>query len=172
MARIVVREIGLNDPVAIQAALLHDVVEDTEATHDDIVREFGPEVAAIVRGLTKIAGVFDLTTTSKQAENFRKMLLTLSHDIRVALVKIADRLHNMRTLDTMKPTGQLRISAETEIVYAPLAHRFGLYEIKSELNDLVLKYTDPDVYTSINNKLSATESQRKRYITKFLAANT
>lgn len=168
VARSVVKEIGLRDAVAVQAALLHDTVEDTKAEHSDIRQQFGDEVAVIVEGLTKIAGVFDLTTTTKQAENLRKMLLTLSDDIRVALVKIADRLHNMRTLGGKSQTGQLRIAAETELLYAPLAGRFGLYNVKAELEDLALRYTEPTVFASISAKLAQTKAERDKYIANFL----
>ena len=139
VARIVSKEMGL-DSVSIIGALLHDVVEDTEFTVKDIEKEFGKKVAKIIDGLTKIAEVFD-QNVSLQQENFRKMLLTLSDDIRVILIKIADRLHNMRTLSSMSKKKQLKISSETLFLYAPLAHRLGLYSIKTELEDLSLKFT-------------------------------
>ena len=137
VAQIAVSEIGLG-PTAVVCALLHDVVEDTEITLDDIKQMFGVKVASIIDGLTKISGVFD-QTSSLQAENFRKMLLTLSEDVRVILIKLADRLHNMRTLDSMAGEKQLKIASETLYLYAPLAHRLGLNAIKTELEDLGLK---------------------------------
>ncbi|MBK0402334.1 bifunctional (p)ppGpp synthetase/guanosine-3',5'-bis(diphosphate) 3'-pyrophosphohydrolase [Adhaeribacter sp. BT258] len=165
VAQIVVEEIGLGT-TGIVAALLHDVVEDTEMEISDIAREFGPKVAKIVEGLTKISGVFDYGT-SQQAENFRKMLLTLSDDVRVILIKIADRLHNMRTLDSMPRDKQLKIASETMYLYAPLAHRLGLYAIKSELEDLYLKYTDTETYKDISNKIRQTRSSRTKFIRDF-----
>ncbi len=150
VAQIAVEEIGLGT-TSIVAALLHDVVEDTELEIKDIEREFGHSVARIIEGLTKISGVFDYGT-SQQAENFRKMLLTLSDDVRVILIKLADRLHNMRTLDSMARDKQLKIASETMYLYAPLAHRLGLYAIKSELEDLYLKYTDTETYKEITNR--------------------
>ncbi len=167
VARIVCNEIGLNDVTSIVCALLHDVVEDTFAEIDDIRKEFGDTVAKIIDGLTKISGVFD-PTSSTQAENFRKMILIMSDDIRVALIKLADRLHNMRTLDYMKPESQLKIASETRFLYAPLAHRLGLYNIKSELEDLSLKYTEPDTYHFVKKKLEETASEREAYIQKFI----
>jgi len=168
VAEIVTSEIGLGAK-SIVCALLHDVVEDTHITLDDIRSMFGDKVATIVDGLTKISGVFDHTsaTSSMQAENFRKMLLTLSSDVRVILIKIADRLHNMRTLDSMARDKQLKIASETLYLYAPLAHRLGLYTIKTEMEDLALKYTEPEVYESISNKLKETHRQRQRFINKF-----
>ena len=139
VAEICVEEIGLGT-TAIVSALLHDVVEDTDVTLNEIERDFGKKVARIIDGLTKISGVFE-NGTSQQAENFRKLLLSLSDDLRVILIKIADRLHNMRTLDSMPRDKQLKISSETIYLYAPLAHRLGLYAIKSELEDLHLKFT-------------------------------
>src|SRR5688572_30713234 len=165
VAQICAEEIGLG-ATAVTCALLHDVVEDTEITIDDIVRLFGGKIAQIIDGLTKISGVFD-QTSSLQAENFRKMLLTLSDDVRVILIKLADRLHNMRTLDSMARDKQLKIASETLYLYAPLAHRLGLYAIKTELEDLSLKYTEPEVYESISNKLIETQRQRQRFINKF-----
>ena len=138
VAQICVEEIGLGT-TSIISALLHDVVEDTEMELEDIKSEFGPKVAKIIDGLTKISGVFEYGS-SQQAENFRKMLLTLSQDVRVILVKLADRLHNMRTLESMPRNKQLKIASETIYLYAPLAHRLGLYAIKSELEDLYLKF--------------------------------
>ncbi|HSZ72009.1 MAG TPA: HD domain-containing protein, partial [Cytophagaceae bacterium] len=139
VAQIAVEEIGLGT-TSLVAALLHDVVEDTSLELRDIKRDFGPKVAKIIDGLTKISGVFD-SRSSLQAENFRKMILTLSDDVRVILIKLADRLHNMRTLDSMPRDKQLKIASETIFLYAPLAHRLGLYAIKTELEDLYLKYT-------------------------------
>lgn len=165
VAQICAEEIGLG-ATAIVCALLHDVVEDTEITTEDIKRLFGSKIAAIVDGLTKISGVFD-QTSSLQAENFRKMLLTLSDDVRVILVKLADRLHNMRTLDSMARDKQLKIASETLYLYAPLAHRLGLYRIKTELEDLGLKYTEPETYKTIVEKLKNTEDVRKRFISRF-----
>jgi GTP diphosphokinase / guanosine-3',5'-bis(diphosphate) 3'-diphosphatase len=167
VARIVIREMGVLDVTAIVSALLHDVVEDTFAEVADISRSFGGQVADIVEGLTKISVPFD-TTSSKQAENYRKMLLTMSHDIRVALVKIADRLHNMRTLEHMRREKQLQIAAETHIIYAPLAHRLGFMRIRSELEDLSLKYREPDVFKQIDHKLKETKSTRDKYIQTFI----
>jgi GTP diphosphokinase / guanosine-3',5'-bis(diphosphate) 3'-diphosphatase len=165
VARIVAEEIGLGTTSVI-GALLHDTVEDTYITLDDIEHLFGENVRKIIDGLTKIEGVFD-HTTSIQAENFRKMLLTLSDDIRVILIKLADRLHNMRTLDSMKRDKQLKIASETQFMYAPLAHRLGLYSIKSELEDLALKYTAPEMYEEINFKLKKTKMVRNRFINRF-----
>ena len=167
VAQIAVEEIGLGT-TSIVAALLHDVVEDTEMEIADIEREFGPSVALIIEGLTKISGVFDYGS-SQQAENFRKMLLTLSDDVRVILIKLADRLHNMRTLDSMPRHKQLKIASETMYLYAPLAHRLGLYAIKSELEDLYLKYTDTDTYKDISNKIRQTRSARSKFIRDFTA---
>ncbi|GAB3829997.1 RelA/SpoT family protein [Pontibacter rugosus] len=165
VAQIAVEEIGLGT-TSIVAALLHDVVEDTELETADIEREFGPSVARIIEGLTKISGVFDYGT-SQQAENFRKMLLTLSDDVRVILIKLADRLHNMRTLDSMPRHKQLKIASETMYLYAPLAHRLGLYAIKSELEDLYLKYTDTETYKDISNKIRQTRLARTKFIKDF-----
>lgn len=168
VAHIAVEEIGLGVTSAI-CALLHDVVEDTEMTLDDISREFGSSYAKIIDGLTKISNVVDLkANTTVQAENFRKILLTLAEDPRVILIKLADRLHNMRTLDSMSREKQLKISSETTYIYSPLAHRLGLYEIKSELEDLALKYTQPDVYTEISKGLNETKRERTRYINEFI----
>src|SRR6187402_1235289 len=151
VAQIVAEEIGL-DAIAIVCALLHDVVEDTDYTLEDIQGLFTKKVAGIVDGLTKISGVFD-QTSNLQAENFRKMLLTLSDDVRVILIKIADRLHNMRTLGSMPHDKQLKIASETAYLYAPLAHRLGLYAIKTELEDLAMKYTEPEIYNEIYSKI-------------------
>ncbi|MBS1586182.1 MAG: bifunctional (p)ppGpp synthetase/guanosine-3',5'-bis(diphosphate) 3'-pyrophosphohydrolase [Bacteroidetes bacterium] len=168
VARIVVEEIGLGVTSAI-CALLHDVVEDTEVTLEDIEHEFGERFAKIIDGLTKISNVVDLKAdTTIQAENFRKILLTLADDPRVILIKLADRLHNMRTLGSMSREKQLKVSSETSYIYAPLAHRLGLYEIKSELEDLALKYTQPEVYTEIAKGLKETRRDRTRYINEFI----
>ncbi len=167
VAQIAVDEIGLGT-TSIVAALMHDVVEDTDTEIEDIERDFGPKVAKIIDGLTKIAGTFEYGT-SQQAENFRKMLLTLSDDVRVILIKLADRLHNMRTLGSMPRNGQLKIASETMYLYAPLAHRLGLYAIKSELEDLYLKYTDPDTYKSIAEKLKQTKVAREKFVGEFIA---
>lgn len=165
VAKIVADEIGLG-ATSIACALLHDVVEDTEYTLGDIEKMFGPKIAKIIDGLTKISNV-DHQNLSLQSENYRKLLLTLSEDIRVILIKIADRLHNMRTLDSMKASKQKKIASETTYIYAPLAHRMGLYVIKSELEDLSLKYTDPDSYYFVVKKLEETEKDRQRYIEEF-----
>ena len=167
VARIVAGEIGLGRTSVI-CALLHDVVEDTDFTLEDIEKMFGPTAARIIDGLTKIKEIFDTNPLSRQAENFKKMLLTLSDDVRVILIKIADRLHNMRTLDAMPPDKQLKIASETIFLYAPLAHRFGLYAIKTELEDLAMKYTEPEIYASIQEKLRTTFKERKRFISKFI----
>ena len=166
VAKIVIKEIGL-DATSVVCALLHDVVEDTFAEIDDIEREFGTEVANIIDGLTKISGVFD-HKSSAQAENFRKMLLTLSDDTRVILIKLADRLHNMRTLQFMKKEGQLKIASETLYLYAPLAGRLGLYNIKNELEDLALKYTDSAAYLRINAALKKVQRESRYYIQSFI----
>ncbi len=165
VARITAEEIGLGT-TAIIAALLHDTVEDTEITLEDIDHLFGPKVAKIIDGLTKISDIFD-HTASIQAENFRKMLLTLSDDVRVILIKLADRLHNMRTLESMRRDKQLKIASETQYMYAPLAHRLGLYSIKSELEDLSLKYTEPEQYEDIVVKLKKGQAVRTRFINRF-----
>ncbi|MBK7851112.1 MAG: bifunctional (p)ppGpp synthetase/guanosine-3',5'-bis(diphosphate) 3'-pyrophosphohydrolase [Bacteroidetes bacterium] len=166
VAQICAEEIGLG-PLAIVCALLHDTVEDTHMTLENIKSSFGIKAASIVDGLTKISGVFD-KGTSLQAENFRKMLLTLSDDVRVILIKLADRLHNMRTLDSMKREKQLKIASETEYLYAPLAHRLGLYSIKTELEDLAMKYTEPEIYNEITSKLAQTKRERTRFINEFV----
>lgn len=165
VAKIVADEIGLG-ATSIACALLHDVVEDTQYTIEDISNLFNPKVAKIIDGLTKISNI-DHQNLSLQSENYRKLLLTLSEDVRVILIKIADRLHNMRTLDSMKSSKQKKIAAETTYIYAPLAHRMGLYTIKSELEDLSLKYTDPESYSLIVKKLEETEKDRQRYIEEF-----
>lgn len=166
VALVCVEEIGLGT-TSIVAALLHDVVEDTDWELEDIEREFGYKVMTIIDGLTKIAGVFDYGS-SQQAENFRKMLLTLSDDVRVILIKLADRLNNMRTLVSMPRHKQLKISSETMYLYAPLAHRLGLYAIKSELEDLYLKFTDTDTYKEIVQKIQQSKSYRNKFIKKFI----
>ncbi len=152
VARIVASEIGL-DATSIAAALLHDVVEDTPYTLDDIEQMFGETIARIVDGLTKIAHLKKDKNISQQAENFRKMLLTLHDDVRVIIIKIADRYHNLLTMDSMPEHKQVKIASETLYIYAPLAHRIGLYNIKTELEDLGLKYTQPDVYNDIKEKI-------------------
>jgi GTP pyrophosphokinase len=168
VAQITVQEIGLGVTSAI-CALLHDTVEDTELTLKDIEREFGTQCAHIIDGLTKISTVLEETNTStKQAENFKKILLTLAEDPRVILIKLADRLHNMRTLDSMSREKQLKIASETVFIYSPLAHRLGLYNIKSEMEDLTLKYTEPEVYFGIAQKLKESKRERNRYVNEFI----
>ena len=166
VAKICVEEIGLGVRSTI-CALLHDTVEDTDITLQDITREFGSEIAKIVDGLTKISTVMD-SNSSQQAENFKKILLTLTDDPRVILIKLADRLHNMRTMDSMKREKQLKISSETVYVYAPLAHRMGLYNIKTEMEDLAMKYMEPDTFKFIAQKLQDTKKERTRYINDFI----
>lgn len=166
VAQICVTEIGLGT-TSIVSALLHDVVEDTEISLDEIERRFGTKVARIIDGLTKISGVFE-QGSSQQAENFRKMLLTLSDDVRVILIKLADRLHNMRTLGSMPRDKQLKIANETIYLYAPLAHRLGLYAIKSELEDFYLKYTDRDAYNHIALNINSTKDARNKFIRNFI----
>ena len=166
VAMICVEEIGLGVRSTI-CALLHDTVEDTDIALDDIKSEFGNEIAKIVDGLTKISTVMD-TNSSQQAENFKKILLTLTDDPRVILIKLADRLHNMRTLDAMKQEKQLKIASETIWVYAPLAHRMGLYNVKTELEDLSMKYMEPAIYKEIAKKLAETKRERTKYINEFI----
>lgn len=166
VAKICAKEMHL-DATSVVSALLHDVVEDTFAEISDIQREFGSEVAQIIDGLTKIAGVFD-HKSSAQAENFRKMLITLSADVRVILIKLADRLHNMRTLQHMKKEGQLKIASETLYLYAPLANRLGLHSVKTELEDLSLKYTEPNIYLQLNHKLIQVQRESRYYILQFM----
>ena len=166
VAHIAAKEIGLGS-TSIVCALLHDVVEDTDYEIEDIQRLFGPKVAKIIEGLTKISKVFN-QDVSLQAENFRKMLLTLSDDVRVILIKLADRLHNMRTLDSMPVIKKKKISSETLYLYAPLAHRLGLYPIKTELEDLGLKHTKLEEYKEISQKLKDTKEDRTKYIRKFI----
>ncbi len=166
VAKIVASEIGL-DAVSIASALLHDVVEDTPYTLDDIERMFGETVARIVDGLTKIAHLKKDKDISQQAENFRKMLLTLHDDVRVIIIKIADRYHNMLTLESMPEHKQVKMASETLYIYAPLAHRIGLYNIKTHLEDLSLKYTEPEVYKDIQAKIEDTEEEQLAYIEDF-----
>jgi len=166
VAKIVAKEIGL-DATSIAAALLHDVVEDTDITLDDLERLFNPAVARIVDGLTKIAGLKKEADISLQAENFRKMLLTLNDDIRVIIIKIADRYHNMLTMASMPEYKQVKIASETLYIYAPLAHRIGLYNIKTELEDLSLKYTEPEVFDSIEEKINESKDDQNKYIRNF-----
>ena len=167
VARVVAGELGL-DTTSIVCALLHDTVEDTNLTLNEVEEVFGNKARNIVDGLTKMSGVFE-PGTSAQAENFRKMLLTLSDDVRVILIKLADRLDNMRTLEFMSPDKQLKVASETLYMYAPLAHRLGLYAIKSELEDLSLKYTEAEEYESISNRLRKTKDVRARFIRSFCA---
>src|SRR5690554_6006321 len=155
VARIVSREIGLGS-TSISAALLHDVVEDTDYTVEDIEVIFGERIAKIVDGLTKISSGMFGSNVSAQAENFRKLLLTMSNDIRVILIKIADRLHNMRTLSSMAPAKQYKITGETNYIYAPLAHRLGLFAIKTELEELCFKYEHPAIFKDITAKIKRT----------------
>ncbi len=168
VARIAAGEIGLGT-TSIICALLHDVVEDTEYSLNDIREIFGNDVAKIIDGLTKIEELFDDQTASIQAENFKKMLLTLSDDVRVILIKLADRLHNMRTLDSMTRVKKLKIASETNYLYAPLAHRLGLFAIKSELEDLALKYLEPEIFTTLTEKLLETKNIRTKFVRRFLA---
>ena len=167
VAKIVIEEIGLGVK-SVVAALLHDVVEDTEYSVEDMERIFGPKIASMVDGLTKMSGVFN-ADTSEQAEYFRKVLLTLSDDVRVILIKIADRLHNMRTLGAMPMNKQIKITGETIYLFAPLAYRLGLYSIKSELEDLCMKYRFPQQYAEITQKLHESEASRREFIDKFNA---
>lgn len=166
VAKIVASEIGL-DATCIAAALLHDVVEDTNYSLEDIQNQFGETVARIVDGLTKISHLEHDKDVSLQAENFRKMLLTLNDDVRVIIIKIADRLHNMQTMDSMRTDKQEKIASETLYIYAPLAHRIGLYNIKTELEDLGLKYTEPDVYHEILKKIRESKEEQDKYIDAF-----
>lgn len=163
VAKIVASEIGLG-ATSIAAALMHDVVEDTDITVEDIEKMFNPKIAKIVEGLTKIAQVKTDNEISMQAENFRKMLLTLNDDVRVILIKIADRLHNMQTMESMVDYKQAKIASETLYIYAPLAHRLGLYNIKNQLEDLGLKYTEPEIYNDIVSKIKETKEQQDEYI--------
>ena len=165
VAQIVAKDIGL-DATSIACALLHDVVEDSDYTLTDIEKAFNPKIKKIINGLTKISG-FSEQDISSQAENFRKMLLTISDDVRVILIKLADRLHNMQTLDAMPRLKQQKIGSETLYIYAPLAHRLGLYSIKTELEDLGLKYTEPEIYKDIARQLNETKKARIQYIQRF-----
>jgi guanosine-3',5'-bis(diphosphate) 3'-pyrophosphohydrolase len=165
VARICGDEIGLGT-TSIVCALLHDTVEDTSITLDDIEKMFGGKIKSIIDGLTKISGEFDFTSSS-QAENFKKMFLTIPDDVRVILIKLADRLHNMRTLDSMKETKKLKIASETSYLYAPLAHRLGFFSIKTELEDLAFKFTNSSEYNLITSKLKKTKAVRERFIQKF-----
>ncbi len=165
VAQIALEEIGLGSTSVI-CSLLHDVVEDTDYTLNDITDLFGEEVSRIIDGLTKISDIFD-QTTSVQAENFRKMLLTLSDDVRVILIKLADRLHNMRTLDSLPPKKQLKIAHETLYLFAPLAHRMGFHAIKSELEDLAMKYTEPEAFQTIEQKIEESQEERNKFISSF-----
>lgn len=165
VAKIVTQEMGLGVK-AIVSSLLHDVVEDTEFTLVDIENHFGPKIASIIDGLTKISGVFD-KNSSLQAENFRKMLLTLSEDVRVILIKLADRLHNMRTLGSLPVAKQMKISAETLYLYAPLAHRMGFYSIKNELEDLSLKHRYPKIFQELSDKIKSQEKSHQEFIEEF-----
>lgn len=169
VAQIAVGELGLGATSAA-CALMHDVVEDTDVTLDDIEHKFGSKIASIINGLTKIATVFDTVDkdTSIQAENFKKMLLTLGEDLRVILIKLCDRLHNMRTLDSVSEKTRLKIASETLFIYAPLAHRLGLNAIKNELEDLSLKFTDPELFKEIRDKLAESKKSRERYIKEFI----
>ncbi|MDH4474786.1 MAG: RelA/SpoT family protein [Fluviicola sp.] len=166
VARICAEEMGLG-ATAIACALLHDTVEDTHITLEDVEDLFGAKARRIIDGLTKIPEVFD-ENASIQAENFRKMLLTISDDLRVVLIKLADRLHNMRTLQSMRPDQQLKIASETKFLYAPLAHRLGLYSIKTELEDLAMMYTESEVYNMIQANLKSTKDVRNRFIRRFV----
>ena len=166
VAKIVANEIGL-DATSIAAALLHDVVEDSEYSFKDIEKLFGGDVMKIVEGLTKISKLSKESNTSLQAENFRKLLITLNDDIRVIIIKIADRLHNMQTLDSMPEYKQIKIASETLYIYAPLSHRIGLYNIKTELEDLSFKYTEADRYESIKNKIEESKEDQDQYINSF-----
>ena len=166
VAKIVAHEIGL-DATSIAAALLHDVVEDTEYSFEDIEKLFGSDVMRIVEGLTKISKLSKESNVSLQAENFRKLLITLNDDIRVIIIKIADRLHNMQTLDAMPEYKQIRVASETLYIYAPLSHRIGLYNIKTELEDLSFKYTEADRYETIKNKIEESKEEQDQYINSF-----
>ena len=168
VATIVSREMGLGS-TSICAALLHDVVEDTEYTIEDIEVQFGPKIARIVEGLTKISGGIFGSNASAQAENFRKLLLTMSDDIRVVLIKMADRLHNMRTLDSMPPQKQFKIAGETLYIYAPLAHRLGLFAVKTELEDLSFKYEHPEAHAAIAEQIITSEAKRNEIFDRFAA---
>ncbi|MEL6926328.1 MAG: HD domain-containing protein, partial [Bacteroidota bacterium] len=165
VARICTEEIGLG-PTAVVCALLHDTVEDTDITLKDIEEQFGLKIAKIVDGLTKLEATYN--SDSPQAENFKKVLRTLTYDVRVVLIKMADRLHNMRTLGAMPRHKQLKIAAETSYIYAPLAHRLGLYKIKTEFEDLCMKITHPEDYKQVAQKLVETKKDRTLYINEFI----
>ncbi|MDE6236660.1 MAG: RelA/SpoT family protein, partial [Muribaculaceae bacterium] len=167
VAKIVISELGLGS-TSICAALLHDVIEDTEYTREDLAAAFGEQIADIVDGLTKISGGIFGDKASLQAENFRKLLLSMSSDIRVILIKMADRLHNMRTLDSLRPQKQHKIAGETLYIYAPLAHRLGLFKIKTELEDLAFRYEHPDIYREITSKIKENEAARNRIVEEFV----
>jgi guanosine-3',5'-bis(diphosphate) 3'-pyrophosphohydrolase len=168
VARICFEEIGLG-PTAVICALLHDVVEDTPVTLAEIQEMFGPKVTIIVDGLTKLDGTYNLESTdSPQAENFKKVLSTLVVDVRVVLIKMADRLHNLRTIGAQPKHKQLKIAAETDYIYTPLAHRLGLYNIKTEFQDICLKITEPEVYQELSNKLAESDQARNEYIEQFI----
>jgi len=167
VARIIVSEIGLGE-TAVICALLHDVVEDSDYSLEYIEKQFGSDIARIIDALTKVKEISDNSNPSRQAENFKKMLLTLSVDPRVMLIKLADRLHNMRTLESMRADKQLKIASETLYIFAPLAHRLGLYAIKSEMEDLALKFTEPEVYASIVSKLQETSNERNLFVNQFI----
>lgn len=165
VARICFEEMGLG-PTAVIAALLHDTVEDTPIELKDVQQQFGTKIGRIVDGLTKLDGLYNVE--SPQAENFKKVLSTLVEDVRVVLIKMADRLHNLRSIDVMPRHKQLKIAAETSYIYAPLAHRLGLYNLKSEFMDLCLKITEPELYHEINNKLKETQKDRNKFINDFI----
>ncbi len=165
VARICFDEIGLG-PTAVISALLHDVVEDTDTTLEDINQAFGPKITRIVDGLTKLDGTYNVE--NKQAENFKKVLSSLTYDVRVALIKMADRLHNLRTIGSMPRDKQLKIAAETAYIYTPLAHRLGLYNIRTEFNDICMMITEPETHRELSGKLQATESDRAKYISEFI----
>jgi GTP pyrophosphokinase len=165
VARICVKEIGLG-PTAVVCAILHDVVEDTDITLPEIEKQFGKKITRIVDGLTKLDGLYNVE--SPQAENFRKVVSTLVEDVRVVLIKMADRLHNLRTIGSMPQHKQLKIAAETDYIYTPLAHRLGLYNIKTEFQDAYMKITDRETYDSIALKLNQTKKDRKKYIKEFI----
>ena len=170
VARIVAVELGIDDPTSVICALLHDAVEDTEIELEDIQREFGNQAMHIINGLTKIATGpgLDPSVQSKQAETFRKILLTISDDIRVVLIKLADRLHNMRTMGAMREEKMRKITAETLYIYAPLAHRLGLYEIKTELEDLSFRFSNPQLYEQISEQLENKKKEARLYISRFI----
>ncbi|HCY25714.1 MAG TPA: RelA/SpoT family protein, partial [Cryomorphaceae bacterium] len=167
VAQIVATEIGLG-PTSIATALMHDVVEDSDYTLEDIESMFNPNIAKLIDGLTKISGVVSMES-NMQLENYRKMLLTISDDVRVILIKLADRMHNMRTMHGMPPHKQLTKASETLFIYAPLAHRLGLYRIKTELEDTSLKYTDPEVYTLIKSEMDVLDKNDFGYLNKFVS---